>query len=154
MVRVHAAGADEVVEHHAVVAGQVRQHAAPRRLVRPEPVRQHHNALAAAHHAHVQDLQKLRPARRAAADHLLLGAGRRGRAAAAGAAGAERVRGSKHMRRTAGSRRRAALYILLLAGSSGGHGLFLPLFLYPGDLYLLYPPSSALFPSLCSALLC
>jgi hypothetical protein len=95
VLRVDAAGADEVVEHHAVVAGEVGEHAAPRRLVRAEPVGQHHHAVAAAHDPHVEDLQQLGAARcaaaarrRAAPDH------RRGVGAAAGGAGW--VRGPKH----------------------------------------------------------
>jgi len=109
VLRVDAAGADEVVEHHAVVAGEVREHAAPRRLVRPEPVGQHHDAVAGAHDPHVEDLQQLgaaRPAgagaaarrRRAAPDHRGVGAAgrRRRRGAAAAAGGAWWVRGPKH----------------------------------------------------------
>jgi hypothetical protein len=100
VLRVDAAGADEVVEHDAVVAGEVGEHAAPRRLVRPEAVGQHHHAVAAADHPHVEDLQQLGAARGAAArraaapDHRGVGAGRRRRRAAAGGAG--RVRGPKH----------------------------------------------------------
>jgi hypothetical protein len=87
VLRVDAAGADEVVEHHAVVAGEVGEHAAPRRLVRAEPVGQHHHAVAAAHHPHVEDLQQLGAARGAAPDH---------RGVRAAAAGAGWVRGPKH----------------------------------------------------------
>lgn len=58
VVRVDAAGADEVVEDDAVVRGEEGEDALPRRLVGAEAVGQHQEPLAGADHPHVERLQE------------------------------------------------------------------------------------------------
>lgn len=57
VVGVDAAGADEVVENDAVVAGEVREHALPRGLVRAEAVGQDKVLVAGTFHANVQGVE-------------------------------------------------------------------------------------------------
>lgn len=57
VVGVDAAGADEVVENDAVVAGEVREHALPRGLVCAEAVGQEKVLIAGTFHADVQGVE-------------------------------------------------------------------------------------------------
>lgn len=58
VIRVDAAGADEIEENDSVVGSEVRQNTLPRRLVGAEAVREHQDPLAGPYHPDIKSLQQ------------------------------------------------------------------------------------------------